>query len=240
MQKQKTIGMRLREAFKCLGLNITEVARITGIPYPTLQDYLNDKRIPGGSNLQKISMHLHISIDWLLTGEGPMFRENLSETPSGSENEEFYSVDYYKDLPLSAGSGTFTFEEVQPVSVLLPRSFLEEYFHLKTHPGKGEFLLFPVHGNSMEPTIPSGSYVLVRRFEYEGLPRPKEGEIYALIYNAEFYLKRVCIRFLPDGRIFWKLFSDNPDYPPIEFETSSELGNEVTVIGRVLGYLKKI
>ena len=82
MQKQKTIGMRLREAFKCLGLNITEVARITGIPYPTLQDYLNDKRIPGGSNLQKISMHLHISIDWLLTGEGPMFREKEEPPPA--------------------------------------------------------------------------------------------------------------------------------------------------------------
>jgi phage repressor protein C with HTH and peptisase S24 domain len=234
------VGKRIREFRKLKGLTVQEFAKLIGISQGSLSDIENEKTKPSADTISSLVRNTDINPTWLLTGEGPMFRENLSETPSGSENEEFYSVDYYKDLPLSAGSGTFTFEEVQPVSVLLPRSFLEEYFHLKTHPGKREFLLFPVHGNSMEPTIPSGSYVLVRRFEYEGLPRPKEGEIYALIYNAEFYLKRVCIRFLPDGRIFWKLFSDNPDYPPIEFETSSELGNEVTVIGRVLGYLKKI
>ena len=234
------VGKRIREFRKLKGLTVQEFAKLIGISQGSLSDIENEKTKPSADTISSLVRNTDINPTWLLTGEGPMFRENLSETPSGSENEEFYSVDYYKDLPLSAGSGTFTFEEVQPVSVLLPRSFLEEYFHLKTHPGKGEFRLFPVHGNSMEPTIPSGSYVLVRRFEYEGLPRPKEGEIYALIYNAEFYLKRVCIRFLPDGRIFWKLFSDNPDYPPIEFETSSELGNEVTVIGRVLGYLKKI
>lgn len=92
MQKQKTIGMRLREAFKYLGLSITEVAKITGVPYPTLQDYLNDKRIPGGSNLQKISMHLHISIDWLLTGEGPMFIEE-KESLHGLSSDEVLSAE---------------------------------------------------------------------------------------------------------------------------------------------------
>ncbi len=92
----------------------------------------------------------------------------------------------------------------------------------------------------MEPTIPNGCYVLVRKFEYEGLSRPKEGAVYALIYNDEFYLKRVCIRDLPNGKILWKLLSDNPAYPPIEFEISPDSQNAVKVIGRVIGYIKKI
>ncbi len=70
---QNTIGNRLKILIKSLGLNLKEFSRKTGIPYPTLQDYLANKRVPGGENLQKISMQLNVNLNWLLTGEGEMF-----------------------------------------------------------------------------------------------------------------------------------------------------------------------
>jgi len=72
----KDIGKRIKEIIKKLNISIKEFSDITGIPYPTLQDYIAGKRQPGANNLQKISMRLHISIDWLLTGEGEMFKED--------------------------------------------------------------------------------------------------------------------------------------------------------------------
>jgi len=70
---QNNISKRLKILIGLLGLNLKDFSKKTGIPYPTLLDYLADKRTPGGDNLQKIAMQLHVNLNWLLTGEGEPF-----------------------------------------------------------------------------------------------------------------------------------------------------------------------
>lgn len=67
-------GIRLREALNSLGKNIKEAAEASKIPYRSMQNYLRGEREPGAEALAAINEHLGISIDWLLTGEGTMYK----------------------------------------------------------------------------------------------------------------------------------------------------------------------
>ncbi len=68
------ISDNLRLVVEKLGYTIKQFAIVCGIPYRTMQDYLVGKREPGAINLQKITTQMSVSIDWLLTGKGDMFR----------------------------------------------------------------------------------------------------------------------------------------------------------------------
>jgi len=231
------IGERLKKVREFLGLTQEEFAQKLDTTQAVISNYERGARVPTVDFLNRLTKTFQLDINWLLTGEGEMFREKTKAAEA--EKADYCPVAYYRELPLSAGPGTFTFEEIYPEPVLFSRSFLEQYF--KTRVSSKELLLFPVDGNSMEPTIPDGSYVIVRKFEYEGLSRPKEGKIYALIYNDVFYIKRVCIRDLSDGKMFWRLLSDNRDYPPIEFHTSPDSFSDVVkIIGRVIGCIRRL
>jgi len=68
-----TIKERLKFLIDLLGLSLKDFSRKTGIPYPTLLQYLSGKREPVPENLQKIAIHVNVNLNWLLTGEGEPF-----------------------------------------------------------------------------------------------------------------------------------------------------------------------
>ena len=70
-----SIGKRLRKAIKDTNMKITDFSRYSGIPYTTIQEYIYDNRMPGGESLLKICTNLSVSMDWLMTGEGEMYKE---------------------------------------------------------------------------------------------------------------------------------------------------------------------
>lgn len=73
------VGTRLRHALDTMGLKINEAAERAGIPYRSMQNYLRGEREPGAEALASINEQLGISIDWLLTGTGPMRRSSKPE-----------------------------------------------------------------------------------------------------------------------------------------------------------------
>ena len=78
-----TIGERLKSAIKDKKLKLTEFAKLSKMPYRTLQAYTVDEVIPGGESLIKIHTTLGISIEWLLMGQGEMYQ---AETEPKSNN----------------------------------------------------------------------------------------------------------------------------------------------------------
>lgn len=60
--------------------NWAELARITGLTPSTLQG-IKEGKDPRGNTLIRISEALNVSIDWLLTGEGPMYRDQVAVQP---------------------------------------------------------------------------------------------------------------------------------------------------------------
>jgi len=73
-----SIGKRLRQAIDMSGLNVTEFSISTGIPYRTLQQYLADNRAPAAEALTKICEQTNIDINWLLTDQGSMYRDQAA------------------------------------------------------------------------------------------------------------------------------------------------------------------
>lgn len=59
---------------------IKDFSEATGIPYPSLREYLAGKKKPGLDALASILASSGVSADWLLTGEGPKLREQSGHT----------------------------------------------------------------------------------------------------------------------------------------------------------------
>lgn len=68
-----TIGKRLRSTLEACGMTMKKFEDVSGIPYRSLQNYASDQQKPGAEQLLKLRSALHVSIDWLLTGEGSQF-----------------------------------------------------------------------------------------------------------------------------------------------------------------------
>lgn len=68
------ISLRLKRVVEISGMSITGFAEKCGVPYSSMQNYLRGEREPKVDALVSISSHMGISIDWLLTGEGAMYK----------------------------------------------------------------------------------------------------------------------------------------------------------------------
>jgi hypothetical protein len=65
---------RLKKAMQGKFNTVKELSFSTGIPYPSLREYLSGKKRPGFDALASFVKATGVSGDWLLTGEGDMER----------------------------------------------------------------------------------------------------------------------------------------------------------------------
>ena len=68
-----SINIRLKQVMEIKGLNLKSFSEISDLKYRTLQNYLSGERKPDVDNLAKISTHLGVNLNWLLTGIGEPF-----------------------------------------------------------------------------------------------------------------------------------------------------------------------
>lgn len=80
---QTETSVRIREAIDAKGLKIKEAAEQCGIPYRSFQNYTLGLREPNAEAFRLICTHLGVSLDWLLAGEGPMFRGETESAGDG-------------------------------------------------------------------------------------------------------------------------------------------------------------
>lgn len=122
------------------------------------------------------------------------------------------------DIRASAGSGAYN--ELENNEFLNFQKLLRRYFGLTSFTNLS---LITSNGDSMFPTIPENCYLLVQQCDV------KEGEICIARVDDELYVKRLK----KHPRL--KLLSDNKAYEAIELD-----GTNFEIIGRVVGYFKKI
>ena len=92
-----SISSRLRLVVEQSGLSITDVAAKCEIPYSSLQNYLRGEREPRSDALVAICTHLNISADWLLTGQGSMYR-NAEVQASGLNRRQTAILELFEAL----------------------------------------------------------------------------------------------------------------------------------------------
>lgn len=96
------INRRLREAIELKGLSLTEAAERAAIPYRTLQNYVSGQREPNSKALTHFNERLGISLDWLLTGVGQMYRDQPATeivTATGLPPRQQALLDLFNALP---------------------------------------------------------------------------------------------------------------------------------------------
>ncbi len=225
---RQKFGAKFKKLRQILGLRQRELATILDIKQPYISSYERGEKLPSFSVLVRLHKKLGIDLNVLLDPEKEVEEINI-------DTDKFPLVGFFPvklhSSALSAGFGNFP-ADLPPEPVVISERLIHWFF--RTTP-EG-LVLFPVVGNSMEPTIPDGSLVIVKLFEKEGILI--EGAIYALFFDDELYIKRIQRRCFPDGTVEWKLLSDNPAYDPIVFKPDQVCDIKFELIGRVLGYLK--
>ncbi len=201
----KRLEVILKRLYKAL--NVTKDADFCeryDIKRSTLSTWKSRNSIPY-ELLEHFSQNEDISLDWLLTGKGNMY---LSE--NNENNEENYLIDKLS-LQASAGSGITNFE----VEVEEKLSISKTFFKTPQNPQKLKAI--EIVGDSMEPTLLNGSYIVIDTSKKGGI----DG-IYALLLQDEVLVKR--LQFNLDQTI--DIISDNPAYKPQKYnptETQVEL-----------------
>lgn len=71
----ETIGDRIKYARKKKGLTQTDIKEKTGISSGNLSDIENNKSFPSAQALISLKRELGVTIDWILTGEEPVQKE---------------------------------------------------------------------------------------------------------------------------------------------------------------------
>lgn len=172
--------------------NNKELAEYLQTPYDTLNNWIKRDSIPL-KIIDSIVQNEQFSYDWIFTG-----KENLTQN-SHSEN---YEIDLL-NVRAGAGEGIYNYiiETVDTIS--LDKSFFRT--PINTNKIKG----IQVDGDSMEPTLRDGDYVLIDENIRFGT-----NAIYAIQYGGQILIKR--LQFKMDGTVL--IISDNPKYEKEVFD----------------------
>lgn len=141
--------------------------------------------------VENIVDKFHINGWWLFTGKGAMLSKSTNQN-------DIYEIDIL-DLRASAGNGIIPFE----VSII--GKFILDKMFFKTPQDTNYIKMIKVEGDSMEPTIQDGSYVVIDMKNCN-----KTDGIYAVLIDDNILIKR--LQFELDGTI--KIISDNIKYEP--------------------------
>lgn len=171
------------------GVNVSDVSDKTGIPYSTVNDWKNGKKMPRGGNLQKLADYFHVNLSDLTS------EKNVHSVPTNV-------IPLGNDFTLIPVLG-----EIACGDPMTAEENVEEYIKISNDVlPHGELFYLKAKGDSMEPKIQNNAKVLCRvQSDVEN------GEVAAVLVNGntEATLKRVK----KQGDIIM-LIADNNAYSP--------------------------
>ncbi len=216
------LAARLRDIRRVLGDQPREVfAKSLGVSEKTLGNYERGDNEPDASVLLAYKQIYGVDVSWLLTGDGPMF----SESAVAMEGADLVEVPLY-DVQAAAGLGLTADEGTSPDKVAFSRAFLRS---IGAVPEK--CIMLSAKGDSMLPSIPDGSYMIVDRSKQQIL----DDLVYVFRVGPVLKVKRAYWRMDSD----LELRSDNEaaGYPP-EI-VAQDRADELSVVGQVLTLLRR-
>ena len=220
-----TAGKRLKKARDYVGLTQTEFAENFGLKWDKIKNIETETHKLSPDFAEKIEQKYSISGWWLLTGKGEMLlndNNTLEKIAPISENSNNYHIDLL-NVKAGAGEGIYNYVIETVDTISLDKSFFRT--PINTNKVKG----IQVDGDSMEPTLKDGDYVLIDENTTFGV-----NGIYAIQLGGQILIKR--LQFKMDGTIL--IISDNSKYQSETFNpTENQLPFQVLGL-RVLSIQK--
>ena len=194
MQKISPIKERILKFADTLDISKREFYKKTGISRGTLE---SSTGITEETLAKFITTFKELSLEWILTGEGPMLRSDLPAAHPATEPGAGIPL-----IPINAMAGVFTGE--QSVLELECERYVVPAFK------DAEFLI-TVKGSSMIPKYYSGDIVACKRMPLDTFFQ--WNKVYVLDTEQGPLIKRVKKGSTEDTLT---IFSDNPSYEPFE------------------------
>jgi len=236
---------RLKIARESTGKSQKDMAAELGTSFRAWQDYEAGKNYPGGKVFESLAK-LGLDTNWLLTGEGKMWRpgfgpkvarmaaaadriaaiHEMFNEPSvpADHGPDYNSADFVQvpryEVAASAGGGAVIHSE-QIVDYL---SFRSDWVRNSLGVAVKDLALINVKGDSMEPTLSNEDLILIdlRTQQVE------DNAVYVLQLNGALLVKRIQRKF--DGSV--TIMSDNTRYAAESL--SAEATELLHVVGRVV------
>lgn len=206
-EMERIISRNIKNLLKEYNLNQKDLAKIAGVSESTVGKWVLEKSTPRMGAIQKIADHFGLPKSYILEEQRPT---NIIPT-----SRRTVKIPVLGEI--ACGEPLYVEENFS--------GYKEEIADFVPN---GNVFYLVAKGDSMEPTIPNGAYVLVRE-----QPTVETGEIAAVLVNGntEATLKRVKRQ----GDIVI-LDPDNPAYNPIIITES----NPAKIIGKALKYTREL
>lgn len=211
--------MELKDRIKALheysGKNLSEFSRFVGFKTPQAVRELiagNTKKLSQSATSLLEKAFPNLNIDWLLTGEGEMLKDDVSTEIHIQMGERVPLI------PASAFAGG--------VKGFAAEAHMLERCEKVNSPVAGAEMAIPITGDSMEPDYPDGSLAYIRKInEAAFIPW---GHTVILDTENGAFIKKIYPD--NDNEVYVWAKSINPNYPPMHIPKTS-----IHNIFRVLG-----
>ena len=184
MNTNLAIGERvkhIREQEK--GMSVAAFARLLNEKDHRIRDIESGKQKIPPEIITKLRNILNINPDWLLTGEGEMYKQTEKRVQVIDEKNGI-EVNYYPEVYAAAGYGA-TNTLIEPKRIKLAE-FVLKFFGIRNYK---KVDIINVLGDSMEPVFSNGDLAVVERIE--SIEEVKNGDTVITNIDGDVYIKKV-------------------------------------------------
>ena len=217
----KSLSVVLKQLRESRDVTILKLSEISGVANGTIGDIERGKSNGSKKTLEKLANALKLNSiekDELYTA---FLGRKVNESESLKSNATILQEETLISIPVmakaSAGNGYLNFSNQPLYNKLIRKNGFHEHCYL-----------IEVSGNSMEPLIQDGAYVVVDPYQTDYI----EGKVYVLKYADEVYIKRVILK--PEAKVMI-LKSINPDYEDIYIP--ADQSDQIKIIGRAVKFI---
>ena len=222
MPLRKEIGRTIKEYFSEIGMSQQDAATALGIQQAAVSNQLNGRPF-GKNSASKWNKAFGFRINWLLTGEGPMFDKD-SEQAKEYNIEDHPELNHDEDIPV-VPARLFRAPEIDIYEYVINSTTVEKLPpvpHFQKHE-----LFATCPGDAMAPRICRGYLLALRRMP-EDTPIIN-GEIYVVdTKSLGMFLRRI----VDNGETVTFIAENQADFPDFELPHT-----DITNIFRVVGVL---
>lgn len=222
MPIKKEIGKTIKEYFTEIGISQTEAANMLGVQQAAISNQLNGRSF-GKNSAAKWNKAFGFRINWLLTGEGPMF-----DTQSASSNEyhieDHPELNHDNDIPV-VPARLFRAPDINIYEYVMNSSSVERLPPVPHFQKHDLFATCP--GDAMAPRICRGYLLALRKMPVDSTII--NGEIYVIdTISQGMFLRKI----VDNGQNLTFISENQNDFPDFELPY-----NDVINIFRVVGVL---
>lgn len=201
-EQKKIVSKNLNNLLSKYGKTVSDVSRDLGISDATVRSWFNGSKYPRIDKVQLLADYFHVT------------RSGITEENNHSIERVTKTVQIPVIGNIACGDPITAEENIE--------SYREE---ISDRVPAGEIFYLKCKGNSMEPTIPDGSFVLIK-----SQPEVEDGEIAAVLVDddSEANLKRVRHQ----GSLVMLMPDNTSEYEPIILTKSNP--------GRIIGKAVRI